>query len=99
MLPQAIPADAVPPPGTGPVPPGPMPPPPGPTPPGGPGPRQTPPPSEKVVQVGFTANRDQLYTAWNAIANLADLAGKVEVSIRAESENGFDKSKLQKRRS
>ena len=23
-------------------------------------------------------NRDELYTAWNAIANLADIAGKVE---------------------
>jgi hypothetical protein len=95
MLPQAIPAEAVPQPGPGPVPPGPTPPP-GPMPPPGPGPGPTPPtPTEKVVQVSFTANRDQLYTAWNAVANLADLAGKVEVSIRAESATGFDKSKLQ----
>jgi hypothetical protein len=36
-----------------------------------------------------------LYTAWNAIANLADLAGKVAVSVRAESEKGFDRNKLQ----
>jgi hypothetical protein len=47
------------------------------------------------VQVSFTANRDELYSAWNAIANLADMAGKVEVSIRAVSDTGFDKSKLQ----
>jgi len=53
------------------------------------------PQTEKVVQVSFTANRDQLYTAWNAIANLADMAGKVEVGIRAESDKGFDKTKLQ----
>jgi hypothetical protein len=95
MLPQAIPAEAVPPPGPGPspVPPGPVPP--GPTPPPGPGPQPTPPaPTDKVVQLSFTANRDQIYTAWNAIANLAEMAGKVEVSIRAESEKGFDKSKL-----
>jgi hypothetical protein len=95
MLPQAIPAEAVPQPGPSPspMPPGPVPP--GPTPPPGPGPQPTPPAAtDKVVQLSFTANRDQIYNAWNAIANLADLAGKVEVSLRAESEKGFDKSKL-----
>jgi len=51
--------------------------------------------TEKVFQVSFTADRDKLYTAWNAVANLADIAGEVEVSLRAESETGFDKSKLQ----
>jgi Protein of unknown function (DUF499) len=64
----------------------------------GPGPAAVPLPAaagETVVQVAFTASRDELYGAWNAIANLADMAGKVEVSIRAESEKGFDKSKLQ----
>jgi hypothetical protein len=45
--------------------------------------------------LSFTANRDQIYNAWNAIANLADLAGRVEVGLRAESATGFDKSKLQ----
>jgi hypothetical protein len=94
MLPQSIPAEPAPLPGPGPVPPGPTPP--GPTPPTpGPGPQPpTPTPTDKVVQLNFTANRDQLYNAWTAIANLADMAGKVEVSIRAESEKGFDKSKL-----
>jgi hypothetical protein len=95
MLPQAIPAEAVPPPGPGPgpVPPGPVPP--GPTPPPGPGPQPTPPaPTDKVVQLSFTANQEKIFAAWNAIANLAGMAGKVEVSIRAESETGFDKSKL-----
>jgi hypothetical protein len=94
MLPEAI--TAAPAPGPGPVPPGPTPTPPGPgpAPAGGPGVGPTPPP-EKVVQLSITADRDQLYTAWNAIANLADLAGKVELNIRAESEKGFDKSKLQ----
>ena len=29
------------------------------------------------------------------MANLADMSGKVAVSVRAESEQGFDKSKLQ----
>jgi len=45
--------------------------------------------------LAFTADRNQLFTAWNALANLADLAGKVSVSIRAESEKGFDRTKLQ----
>jgi hypothetical protein len=51
--------------------------------------------AEKAVELTFEADRNQLYTAWNAIANLADLAGKVKVTIRAESEKGFDKGKLQ----
>lgn len=51
--------------------------------------------AEKLVEVSFTANRDELYSAWNTIANLAEMAGKVVVSIRAESDTGFDKSKLQ----
>ena len=94
MLPQAIPAEVTPP-GPGPEPPGPTPPGPGPTPPP-PGPGPTPPvETEKVVEFGFRANRDQLYTAWNAIANLADMAGDVSVNVRAESEEGFNKSKLE----
>ena len=54
-----------------------------------------PPATEKHVQLEFTANRDQLFTARIAIANLADMAGTVSVSVRAESEKGFDKSKPQ----
>ena len=96
MLPEAIPAEAVHEPGPSPVPPGPTPPLGELTPPPGPEPGPAPPTAtEKVVQVSFTANRDELYSAWNAIANLADMAGKVEVSIRAVSDTGFDKSKLQ----
>jgi hypothetical protein len=98
MMPQAVPqaAPVVPPgpvspsTGLGPTPPGPIPS--GPTPPG-----PTPPPvaGQKVVELTFSANRDQLFTAWNAVANLADLAGKVQVSLRAESEAGFERGKLQ----
>jgi hypothetical protein len=97
MLPQAIPAEPTPVTGPGPEFPGATPrvedgtPPPGT---GCVGPA-VPTATERVVQLGFTADRDALYEAWNAIANLADMAGKVEVNIRAESETGFDKSKLQ----
>ena len=50
---------------------------------------------QKVVELIFTADRDGLFAARNALANLADMSGKVAVTVRAESEQGFDKSKLQ----
>jgi hypothetical protein len=51
-------------------------------------------PVDKTVELTFTADRNALFTAWNAIANLADMAGKVNVTVKAESESGFDKGKL-----
>jgi hypothetical protein len=91
IMPSAIPRPA----------PGPETPPSSPTPPGGPGPGPEPPgpvpsgpPARKSVEVTFNADRNQLYTAWQAIANLADLAGTVAVTVKAESEKGFDQSKL-----
>jgi Protein of unknown function (DUF499) len=53
------------------------------------------PATDKVVELVFAADRNGLFTAWNAIANLADLAGKVSLTVRAESEKGFDKAKLE----
>ncbi len=53
------------------------------------------PAAETAVELAFTADRNQLYTAWNAIANLADLAGKVTIIVRAESAAGLDRSRLQ----
>jgi hypothetical protein len=62
-----------------------------------PGPVITPPKPglETTVELSFTADRNGLFTAWNAMANLADLAGKVTLTVRADSEKGFDKAKLQ----
>ena len=100
MLPAAIPLPA-PVPGPGPTPPGagpaPVPPGPGPQPPGPTPPGPTPPVEQKQtrVQLSFAADRNGLFTAWNAMANLADLAGRVQVTVEAESPDGFDKSKLQ----
>ena len=51
--------------------------------------------AQKSVEINFSADRNQLFSAWNAIANLADLAGKVNVTVRADSSEGFDRSKLQ----
>jgi len=93
MMPDAIPiAKPTEPPGPGPEPLGPQPPGPEPTGPEPPGPEPS--EEEKRVNITFSADREQLYTAWQAIANLADMAGKVTVSIDAESEEGFDKNKL-----
>ena len=50
--------------------------------------------AQKQLELSFTADRNQLFKAWNAIANLADMAGKVTVTVKAESQGGFDKSKL-----
>lgn len=53
------------------------------------------PAGEKSVEINFSADRNQLFSAWNAVANLADLAGKVNVTVRADSAEGFDRNKLQ----
>jgi len=94
MMPDAIPAarpieES---PGSGREPPGPQPPRPESPWPESPPPRPT--EGQKRVSITFTANRDQLFGAWQAVANLADMAGKVFVTIDAESEEGFDKNKL-----
>ncbi|MCL2824356.1 MAG: DUF499 domain-containing protein [Polyangiaceae bacterium] len=46
--------------------------------------------SANTVELMITADRQQLYQAWAALANLADIAGKVTVVVRAVSEGGFD---------
>lgn len=52
-------------------------------------------PDQRIVDFNFSADRNQLFSAWNAIANLADMAGKVTVTVHADSDEGFDKGKLQ----
>ena len=47
------------------------------------------------VEFTFEADRNQLFIAWNAVANLADLARKVRVTVIAEDAEGFDRGKLQ----
>jgi len=43
-----------------------------------------------LVHFAFEASREQLFKIWNAIANLADKAGKVRVEVDARSDEGFD---------
>jgi hypothetical protein len=102
ILPAALPVVVARPPGPGPQPPpdpgstpGPGPDP-GPTHQGpGPGPQTLGPGPQRTVELAFSADRNQLFTAWNALANLADLAGKVNVTVRASSDTGFDQNKLE----
>ena len=48
------------------------------------------------MEFSFSADRNQLFKAWRAIANLADLASKVNVTVQAELPDGVDKDKLEK---
>jgi hypothetical protein len=50
---------------------------------------------QRTVELSFNANRNQLFTAWNALANLADLAGSINLTVRATAEEGLDQVKLE----
>jgi hypothetical protein len=98
IVPSALPVVAAPPPGAGPEPPAPResgPALPGPPPLGGEGPNVPGPGLQRLVELAFSADRNQLFTAWNALANLADMAGKVTVTVHASSDAGFDQGKLE----
>jgi hypothetical protein len=70
--------------------------PPGTTPTPAPGPQPGGTPAlQTQVELTFSADRNQLFTAWNAVANLADIAGKVTITVKAEKNDGLDKAKLQ----
>ena len=45
----------------------------------------------KHVRISFWADRQQLFAAWNGVANLADAAGTVHVTVEAHKEEGFDR--------
>lgn len=105
IMPAALPTAAIPSPGPGPQPaveptgpggltPGGSPQGAGPQPVAG-GPLPPGPASQRAVELAFSADRNKLFTAWQAIANLADLAGTVSVKIRAEKDQGFDRTKLE----
>ena len=49
----------------------------------------------REVVLSFTANQSDLYAAWNALANLADVAGEVSIDARAKPPEGYDKAKLE----
>jgi len=94
MLPQAVP-QAVPVTPPGPVPPGPQP---GPTPPGpgpvppGPTPAGPKPAVRTAVRIRFTADRNQVFQSFSAIANLADKSdnGKISIVVEGHAAAGYD---------
>jgi hypothetical protein len=47
-----------------------------------------------TVELSFQADRNTLFTAWSALANLADLAGQVSVTVKATGAQAFDQGKL-----
>ncbi len=47
------------------------------------------------VTLSFTAGQSDLYAAWNALANLADVAGEVSIKAKATPPQGYDKAKLE----
>ena len=47
------------------------------------------------VAVSFVADKNNLYAAWSALANLADMTGEVSISASASLPSGFDKAKLE----
>jgi len=51
---------------------------------------------QRVVDLSFNVgSSDRLYLAWQALANLADMAGSLAINVHAEAQAGFDKAKLQ----
>jgi CRP-like cAMP-binding protein len=52
---------------------------------------------QSMVQLAFDADRNKLYSAWQALANLADLCGHITVSVKGEALQGLDKGELENR--
>ncbi len=49
----------------------------------------------REVNLAFTVRPSDLYVAWNALANLADVAGAVSIDAKATLPDGYDKAKLE----
>lgn len=52
------------------------------------------PAGRRDLDLTLRADSNGLYKAWSAIANLADMAGEVTVSVHAEAAGGLDESRL-----
>jgi hypothetical protein len=91
LLPECIIQEA--PPGPGPIPPGPTPP--GPVPPvPPPGPRPPEPGKITTVRIEMKVDRPKLFKTFNALGNLAEIAGEIKMAVDAQSEEGFDRTRL-----
>ena len=56
---------------------------------------QPPAAGSSLRRLEFTADRDKLFSAWNALANLADLAGNVTVSLSVDEAVELDRQRLE----
>lgn len=54
-----------------------------------------PPGADREVAISFTADRDKLFDAWRALANLADLTGRITISAKAASADPLDRNRLE----
>ena len=54
-----------------------------------------PPDAGREVAISFTADRDKLFDAWRALANLADLTGRITISAKAASADPLDRNRLE----
>ena len=52
-------------------------------------------PSGREIALSFTADQSNLYAAWNALANLADLASEVSIKATSTLPTGYDKARLE----
>lgn len=78
----------------GPAPPEPTSPGPTPTEPTPAGPRPPEPGKITTVRMEMKVNKQTLYKTFNALGNLADMAGEINMSVDAQSEEGFDRNRL-----
>lgn len=90
LLPECIIEEAPP----GPEPPRPTPPGPTPTGPTPPGPRPPEPGKVTTVRIDMKVNKQTLYKTFNALGNLADIAGEIKIGVEAQSKEGFDRNRL-----
>ena len=50
---------------------------------------------DRQITFSFVADRDKLYKAWGALANLADAAGTVSIKVSATAPEGYDRARLE----
>lgn len=53
------------------------------------------PSGSREITFSFVADQRSLYQAWNAMANLADLAGEVAIIAKATAPDGYDEAKVE----
>lgn len=49
----------------------------------------------RQIALSFTADQSNVYAAWTALANLADVAGEVAIRATATTSVGYGKAKLE----